>query len=208
MKRSKDARDDGDIRRLKCFDERLLENPPSAGLRARFEHRPNPRLRVALPYRRQCFFHRGRVMRKIIVNAYSFQFAADLKASLHTLECRQSTLNHVIRNAEFSRDNHNAEGVLHIESTRKRNREVSNERIGPNYIKRHALATWLSFHRLPLADADARSSHTRKCGGDDFSNHGAVYASDDQSRFRHDIDQSAEGGLDRLEICIDVGMIE
>src|SRR5262249_45782309 len=208
MRRSKDPRDDRDIGRFKSFDEGLLEYSPSAGLRSWFEHRPNPRLRITLPYSAQRFFHCGRVMGKIVVYAYSSHFTADFKTALDAFERGQRLLNHIIRNAQFSGDNHDAEGILHVECTRDGNRKVSDERIRSNYIKRHAFVTRLDFRRLPFAYADSCSRNAGKCCRNEFTNNRAVDAGNDQTGLRHNVYQSAKCSLDCVEIGIDIRMVE
>src|SRR5439155_17828601 len=89
-----------------------------------------------------------------------------------------------------------------------RNSETIQFRVRTEDVERHAVLDRLDILCLPFPKPDARRRNTRQRFWNDLADDGAVDSRDDQARTRYDIDQPPERRADRIEIRVDVGVIE
>ena len=152
-------------------------------------------------------------MRKVVDHGHAVYFAAHFTPPAHTLESRQRLANGLAAGAPRISGNHCGQAVADIEVAQQRRLKVCPFCAFAIDTKVSHAAGKANFARLPLRLlAGAKGFHIRKQLSakrrDHFTRGRAVPADNQLTVSRHQIHQPPKRQLDRVQILVDVRMIE
>src|SRR6266702_2009211 len=123
--RSKNTAEDHAVAERKRLRQSFLENLAPHGIRARLENRPEPPSGPTCPRGVDRRFHRRGMVREIIDDQYSPDFALDVHSALDTAERRERCGNLIRGDSAPLGDDHRGHRVQNVMPSRRSQSEIS-----------------------------------------------------------------------------------
>src|SRR5262245_11991490 len=209
QRRSKHRCDEHLVGSGKGAREVLLKDAAARRSRARFEDRPDARLRIRCAHPGNRLGDRSRMMREIVVDGDAVGAADYFEPALDAGEKAQTLANALGADADLGCDRHRGEGVPHVVGANERHLEGAERRpAAPNLEAGHRSGR-LDVVRLPVDIISGAERLDARAGGvGEAAGAGTVGADDQQTAARHQIREPAESQHDGVEVRIDVRVVE
>ena len=191
-----------------------LEDCEARGGRARLEDGDDSPARVLVAQRSQRLADGGRVVREVVNDRDAALAPAHLHAPLDALERGERVLDLRARDAPRFGGDDDREAVAHVEVADERHLELTPLRaVAEDPEARHLARSVINVARLParvVARAEGFKLRVKPVAHlpDDLADGCAVPARDEATVRGDEVHQAAEGELDRVEVRVDVRVVE
>src|SRR3954452_19864534 len=209
QRRSKHGRDDDFVRRGEGAGEIVLEHATARGGGTRLEDGPDSRLRVCRPQTGKRLGDRRRMMREIVVNRDAVGDADDLQPPLDAGEGAQAAGDPLRADADLGGDGNRGGLIPHVVGADERHLEDTERGAAAPDLESRRCTGSLEIVRLPVGVlARAERLHARDGFGGQRACAGAVGADQQEPATRHQVHEPPERERHRVEVGVDVGVIE
>jgi hypothetical protein len=153
------------------------------------------------------------VVREVVDDGDAALLAAHLHPALDALEGGERILDGLAREPPSVGGDDDRETVEHVEVADERRLELAPRLAFAQDSEARQRAGVIDVHGSParvVGRAEGFESRVQALAevGDDLAHGGAVPARDEAAVRRHEVHQAAEGELDRVEVFVDVGVVE